>query len=126
MLPKLNRLKKNKDIKRVLEKGKGFKEGFLILRLLPNKLGKIRFTFIVSQKVSPKATLRNKIKRRLRELIRLKIEKTKPARLISQGKAGGKGIDAIIIAVPGLENKDFWEIDKTINKLLKRAKIIEE
>jgi len=114
VLPKLNRLKKNKDIKRVLEKGKGFKEDFLILRLLPNKLGKIRFTFVVSQKVSPKATLRNKIKRRLRELIRLKLEKTK------------KGIDVIIIAVPGLENKDFWEIDEAINKLLKRAKIIQK
>jgi len=112
MLPKINRLKKKKDIERVFEKGKRFKEDFLILKITKNALSQTRFGFIVSKKVSKKATLRNKIKRRLREIVSKKGKKLK------------KGLDALLIAYPGFETKDFWEIDETLNKLLKKAKCL--
>jgi ribonuclease P protein component len=111
VLAKPNRLQKAKDIKKVLEKGKRVKEGFLVLKTLPNKSGESRFAFIVSQKFSKKAVLRNKIKRKLRELVRAKESKIK------------KGEDAIIIALPGLETKDFWEIEEMLDKLFEKAKI---
>ena len=112
MLPQRHRLKRKKDIERVFKNGRGFKEDFLILKVVKNNLNYPRFAFIVSQKVSKKATLRNKIRRRLSELVRLKIKKIK------------KGIDGVLLAAPGLEEKDFWEIEKIINKIFAQAKIL--
>ncbi len=108
MLPKENRLKKEKDIERVVQKGRGFKEDFLILKAVKNNLNKARFGFVVSKKVSPKATTRNKIKRRISGLVKSKMNKLE------------KGIDVMLIALPGLETKDFWEIEETLNKLLRK------
>ena len=114
MLPEINRLKNKKDFEKVFKEGEGFKEDFLILKLLSNNLKGSRFGIIVSKKISKKATLRNKIKRQVRELIRLRLPKIK------------KGKDLILIAIPGLEKEDFWEIEETIKKLFKRAKLINE
>lgn len=109
MLAKVNRLRKKKDFERILKKGKSFKEGFIILKFNKNNSREIRFGFIVSRKVSKKATVRNKVKRRLRELMKKKIENLK------------RGMDIILISLPGIETRDFWELDKTLEKLLKRA-----
>lgn len=111
MLSQKNRLKKKKDFERVLKRGKGFKEGFLVLKTIQNNLNIPRFGFVVSQKVSKKAVQRNKIKKRLRKLVFLKIPEIK------------KGIDGVFIALPGLENKNFWEIKEITDTLFKKAKI---
>jgi len=111
MLPKLNRLSKKNDIKKVFKKGQTFKENFLILRLRENNLKESRFGFMVSQRVSKRATLRNKIKRRLNEAVKMKIKKIK------------KGVDGLFIARPGLEAKDFREIDEAVEKLFKKYAI---
>lgn len=121
MLPKLNRLKRKKDIERVFKNGKGFKEDFLILKVAKNDLKIWRFVFVVPQKVSKKATLRNKIRRRLSELVRLKIKKIKKG---CQPATTNPGLDIVIMALPGLEEKDFWEIEEVINKLFKKANLI--
>jgi len=112
MLAKANRLKKKKDFERVFKIGRGFKEDFLFLKNAKNNLKSSRFAFIISKKFSKKATLRNKIKRRLSELIRLKMPEIQ------------KGIDGIIVIMPGLEKTDFWELEEIINKLFQKAGII--
>jgi ribonuclease P protein component len=111
MLPKVNRLKRKKEIERVFKEGHFFKEDFLILKLRENDLKESRFGFIVSQKVSKNASLRNKIRRRLSETVKMKFKKIK------------KGLDLLFIACPGLERKDFWELDEAVEKLFKKAKI---
>ena len=111
MLPSENQLKKEKDIERVFKKGKSFKEGFLVLKIINNDLENSRFGFVVSTKISKKASLRNKIKRRLRELVRARLKKIKT------------GADGLFVAVPGIEEKDFWEIEDTMNKIFLRAKL---
>jgi len=111
MLKKVNRLKKKKDFEKVLKKGKGFKEDFLLFKVIKNNLGVSRFGFIISQKISKKATVRNKLKRKLSELVTAKLKKIK------------KGIDGIFIVSPGLENKDFWEIEGIIEKIFNKTKI---
>lgn len=111
---KLNRLTKKKDFERVFEKGKSFKEDFLVLKIVPNDFQTSQFGFIISQKVSKKAVVRNKIRRELKELMRLKIDKIK------------KGIDGVFMVLPGLEKKDFWEIETVLNNLLKKAKLIRQ
>lgn len=111
MLPKANRLKKNKDFENVFKKGRGFKEDFLYLKIKKNNLKSSRFGFVVSKKFSQKATVRNKIKRRLRELVKVKLPKIK------------KGIDGVIIIIPGFKINDFRELEEIINKLFKKANI---
>ena len=112
MLPEVNRLKKKKDFEKALRQGKGFKEDFLYLKIKKNNLKSSRFGFVVSKKFSKKATIRNKIKRRLGELIRIRMSKIK------------KGIDGVIIIIPGLEATDFHELEEIMNKLFKKADLI--
>lgn len=113
MLKKINCLKRKKDFERVFKKGKGFKEDFLILKFVKNNFKNSRFGIIVSQKISKKAFIRNKIKRRIKTLIHSRLPNIK------------KSIDAVLIILPGLENQDFWELEATINKIFEKAKMIE-
>lgn len=108
MLPKVNRLKKNKDFERVFKKGRLLKEDFLILKTIPNDLKNSRFGFIVSQKVSKKAVLRNKIKRWLRVAVLSQLKK---------GDKIQKPADIVIIVKPGTDIKNFQEIEQAINKI---------
>lgn len=111
MLAEKNRLKKKKDFEAVFKKSKTFKEGFLILKTTENNDKESRLGFVVSQKISKKAVIRNKIKRRLREIIRLKIKNSQ----ISGGK------DIILISLPGIEKIGLFETEKLIEKLLKKS-----
>lgn len=110
MLPKPNRLRNKKDFDKVFKEGRGFKEGLLYLKFRNNNLEISRFGFIVSQKVSKKAVVRNKLKRRIREIIK--------------GTKIKKGLDVVLITTSGLENKDFPELAETVNKVLTKAGII--
>lgn len=112
MLPKNNRLKKKRDFEKVLKRGKGFREDFLFLKVAKNNLEINRFAFVVSLKVSKKASLRNRIRRRLQEIFRAKLPEIKV------------GFDGVLIVARGLEARSFPEMEKTINKLLKKAKLI--
>ncbi len=112
MLPKQNCLKKKKDFERVFKQGKGIREGFLFLKMYKNDLSESRFGFIVSQKISKKAVVRNKVKRRLRAIIFKKLSKIK------------KGIDVVVITNIGIESQSFQEIEKNIDKILIRARCL--
>ena len=70
MLSKINRIKKKKDFEIIFKKGKSFKNKLFILRFIKNNLNQNRFGFVVSQKVSKKAVVRNKVRRRLAEIIK--------------------------------------------------------
>lgn len=113
MLPQQNRLKKKRDFEKAFKKGKGFKEGFLFLKVASNGLKINRFGFVVGKIVSKKAVLRNKSKRRMREIIR----QIKP--LIKK-----EGKDIILVARPGIEKKEFKEIKETVVKIFEKAKIV--
>lgn len=107
------RLKK-KEFERVLKKGKGFREDFLVLKVKENNLSKIRVGFLVSKEISKKAVQRNKIRRRLRELIRLRLGKIKESH------------DIVFIALPGLEKKNFQQMANTVDKIFLKAKIVKD
>ena len=116
MLAKKFRLRLKNDFKKVFEQGKFCRERFLTIKILSNDSEIPRFGFIVSKKVSKKATVRNKVKRRLRESIRLKIK---------NGLIKG-GFDAIILTRPEIAERNFAEIDETINKLLEKARVLKD
>ena len=112
MLSKQYRLKKKKDFDEVIKKGKFFKENFLVLKKAKNNLRWTRVGFVVSQKVAKKAVIRNKIKRRLRETVGTNLSRIRP------------GYDIIFFSKKGIEEKEFLEIKKSIEKLLKKAKLL--
>ena len=114
MLPKENRLRKKKEFEKVIKEGKGVREGFLVLKYLKNNLNLVRTGFVVSQKISKKAVIRNKVKRRLREIVRRNLEKLKP------------GYDLIFFTKKGIEEKDFWQIKEVVKELLKKAKLFKK
>jgi len=114
MLAKENRLRLENDFKRVFEKGRFYQEGFLSMKVVFNSGEISRFGFIVSKKISKKAATRNKIKRRLRESVRLKFKNG----LIKNG------FDAVIFTRSEIIDKNFFEIDKVITILFKKARIL--
>lgn len=113
MLPEKNRLKKKRDFERVFKEGSGFKEDFLYLKIIGNGLKSSRFGFAISKKFSKKATTRNQIKRRIRELVKTRLPLMK------------RSVDGVIVVIPGLEKKDFWELEEVINSLFLRAGLTE-
>lgn len=114
MLPKQNRLRKKKDFEKVLKEGRWITNSLLFLKWTFNNLKVSRFGFVVSKKISKKSTLRNKIKRRLREIIRRELPKIKT------------GIDGVFISKTGLEKKGFQQLEETVSKILTKARILKK
>jgi len=113
MLDKKNCLKKKKDFQKVIKQGKKIEKDFLVLKFSENALKDVsRIGFIVSQKISKKAYLRNKIKRRLREIIKDNLDNLKP------------GYDLIFFTKKAIKEKDFLEIEKIVKQILKQAKLL--
>jgi len=118
MLSKEYRLSKKKDFDGVFKKGESIKNGFLIFKVLnnpSNSSGQVpisRFGFVVSKKISTKATVRNKVKRRLRDAVSAKLPELK------------KSKDVIVITLPGIEKKEFAEIEKMVADSLAKLKLI--
>jgi len=74
--------------------------GFFHLKFKPNNLAKNQFKIVVSLKVSKKAVVRNKIKRRIREVLKqLDIK---------------QGYDIVIITHNEILGKNFIEIKNAI------------
>lgn len=112
MFVKKFRLRKNKDFERVWQKGEGYFLKEIGLKVKENDLDIPRFGFIVSKKISKKAVVRNKIKRRIRAIIREFFSE-----II-------EGYDYVFFARPGIENLDFEELKDKVKILFnKLAKI---
>ena len=112
MLARVNTIKKAQDFDAIFKGAKSFRSDFFSLKTIKNKSGANRFAFMVSQKVSKKAVLRNKVRRRLAESVQGETKRIK------------KGTDLLIIALPGIEKKEFIEIKTTLVEALKRAGLI--
>ena len=74
MLKKVNRLAKAKDIEKAFARGRTFFSPFFNIKFLVAP-GTPRFTVVVSTKVFKKAVSRNRLKRIIREYLRLNLSK---------------------------------------------------
>lgn len=112
MLPKENRLKKEKEFETVFKGGRAVKGSNIFLKYLANGTDKTKVGFVVSKKVSKLAVERNKIKRRMREVVRLKKKEIK------------EGLSIIFIALPSINNVEYGEIKKDIENLFNKGELI--
>ncbi len=109
MLPKEKRIKKRKDFEIIFKNSKSLRNGLFILKVAKNSLQTSRFGFIVNQKVSKKAVVRNKVRRRLVAVVKDIEKNIKP------------GIDLVFIALSGIEKKEFLEIKEAVKTALVRV-----
>lgn len=70
MLAKAYRLQKDTEIKRLIRSGKTFFLPQMTIKYLAQTEPSIKIGFVVSNKIDKRATVRNKLKRRLREATR--------------------------------------------------------
>lgn len=114
MLQSQNRLKTDRDFKTVLKQGRSFYSSNIKLKLLKNGLNYNRFGFIIGTRISKKATIRNRIKRQVREVIRLKTKQglLKP------------GFDVVLSLAGGLIGKEYQEIEKELDGLILKTALV--
>lgn len=69
MLPKKNRITKDKEFASIFKRHKQVRNDLFIIRFKKNEFDYPRFAIIISNKVSKKATERNKLKRRISSIL---------------------------------------------------------
>jgi len=111
MFARANRLAKKRDVDRVWKRGKRVRAPRFYVCVLPNNQNVVRCTVVVSLRVSKKATIRNRLKRRIREILRAALPTLRP------------GFDLLVSAAPGLERDDFSVLKKNVHDALKHARL---
>ena len=112
-LPKPLRLKHWQDFQATYQQGKRYRGTHLLLRVLrETPLGSSRFGIAVSQKVSKKAVVRNRIKRQLRAV------------LLSQRPHLASCLNVIIVVLPSAVLCKYEHFLRELEQLFKQAGIM--
>lgn len=107
-MDKRHRLTKDAEFKRARSEGRHFGHPLLVMYVVPNQLETVRVGFSTSRRIG-KAVARNRVKRLLREAMRLRIDEIIP------------GWDILLIARQSASRATFHEIDAAVAQLLRRA-----
>ena len=113
MLKRINRLKKRYQFNYVYKSGEHFSSEHIILYVSSAKTKSIKVGFAVTKKVGH-AVVRNKVRRRLREIIQKQLPLLK------------QNYNIIIVAKESISTASFETLRLELNKLLKKAKLFNE
>ena len=111
-MKKATTLKLNYEFRRVYNKGKSGVSPFFVVYARPNRLGRNRLGVTVSTKLG-KAVVRNRIRRRLREIYRLHEGELK------------RGYDIVIVARHRASEADYHRLERELMKTLGRLSLLE-
>lgn len=110
-----HRLRANSDFQRIRREGRTLAHPLLVIATLPNDMDHSRFGFAVGRRVG-KAVTRNRIKRRMREAVRARIQRGEIA----------TGWDVVFIARHSVREATFHQVDEAIGLMLCRAGLVGE
>ncbi len=103
-------LRRQSDFQALRKSGLSRAHPLVVLRAAPNALPYVRFGFVVSKRVSKLAVVRNRIRRRMREIVR---------RLPL-----GEGWDMLIIARKDAADAAFADLQDAVERLASRLGIV--
>lgn len=102
------RLRGRSQFDQARRQGKCWTHRLVVLCVAPNALESSRFGFSVSKRVGG-AVVRNRVRRRLREIVRLRLP------------AIASGWDVVLIARPPIAQAEFRQIEAAVERLLQQA-----
>jgi ribonuclease P protein component len=106
------RLRDQERFKRVRQTGASYAHPFFVLYVLPNNLPISRSGFVTSRRIG-KAAVRNRVRRRMSEAVRLLWDLIEP------------GWDMVWIARPAISGAEFAALQQASVRLLRRAGIMQ-
>ena len=107
MLKKINRISRKKEFLEIKNKGKIFNSPLFGMVYSFDENKEIKFGFVISKKISKRAVDRNKIKRRISEVLVKRMDKFK------------LGTKIIFLAKKSLLGAKIEEIEKEVEKFIK-------
>lgn len=114
MLARHNRLTKKEEFEAVKEHGKVLQsESFFFSYLKRDDKDPSRFGFVVTKKISPLSTARNKATRSMREGVRQTVSYIKP------------GYDIVMVAKPIIIRKYTNDLMREVDLVLQKAKLLQ-
>jgi len=106
-------VKENYEFRRIYRKGKSYVSPYLVLYCQRNRAGRTRLGVTVSTKLG-KAVVRNRIRRRFREIWRLNLPEMTP------------GWDIILVARGRAVTATYQKMNKAYRSLLHQAGLLQE
>ena len=113
MLKKINRLKKRYQFNYVYKSGEHYSSEHIVLYVASSKTKSIKVGFAVTKKVGH-AVVRNKIRRRLREIVKKQLPNLK------------QNYNIIVVARDNVTGASFDKLTFEFNKLLSKANLFHE
>ena len=106
-------VKENYEFRRMYSKGKSGVSSYLVVYFRPNRRGNNRLGVTVSAKLGH-AVVRNRIRRRIREIFRLNQPKLK------------QGYDMIVVARGRSVRTSYQEMDRAFLSVCRKLELLEE
>lgn len=113
MLKRINRLKKRYQFNYVYKSGEHFSGEHIVLYVASSKTKNIKVGLAVTKKVGH-AVVRNKVRRRLREIIKTQVPNLK------------QNNNIIVVARDNITEASFEKLSNEFLKLIKKANLINE
>lgn len=110
--PRKNRISGKKTFQKIISAGKTVHNSFFFVYYLKNNFKYSRFSVVISSKVVSGAVGRNRIRRRISEVVRKNFVFIHPA-----------GVDIIIIVRHKVKDLNSSELERSLMEIFKKAKV---